>query len=139
MNVDKMISLTRIFTPKNRPCIQCGKQTPYRWCKNCYTNRIKKVQLQMKKGVPTGYKHNWSYKGHWYEKKIAPGKWKVIFKATKKTKSGRGGPKPGFKIHWGFKNVQQKAVKTGKGKYQTILTGIKYTKGVNNKKRRKWR
>lgn len=78
-----------------------------------------------RKGVPTGYKHNWTYRGHWSEKKIAPKTWKVTFKATKKTKAGRGGPKKGFRVQWKFYNVKQKAIKTGKGQYQTILTGIK--------------
>lgn len=86
------------------------------------------------KGVPKGYTHNWTYRGKWHEKKIAPGKWRIKFRATKRTRAGRGGPKPGFKILWGFKNVKQRAIKTGKGKYQTELTGIKYVKKAGHKK-----
>jgi hypothetical protein len=70
------------------------------------------------KGVPKGYTHNWAYKGHWKETKRAPGKWTGTFTATKKTKSGGGGPKPGFKILWKLNGTQQ-ATKTSRGTYQT--------------------
>lgn len=90
-----------------------------------------------RRGVPKGYVHNWSYRGRWWEKKIKPGVWKVVFRATKRNKSGRGGPKPGFRIVWGFRNVKQKAVKTGRGQYQTVLTAQKYVKKVP--RRKKWR
>ena len=45
-----------------------------------------------RKAVPKGYVHIWGYRGRWYEKKIAPGKWRFKFIATKNKKSGRGGP-----------------------------------------------
>lgn len=86
----------------------------------------KMTKQKINKGVPVGYKHNWTYRGHWKEIKIKPGQWKITFNATKKTRAGKGGPPKGFKILWGFKNVRQRAIKTGKGKYQTRLTGIKY-------------
>ena len=59
-----------------------------------------------RKGVPKGYTHNWTYRGHWKEKKVAPGKWRGYFKATKRTKSGRGGPRRGFKIKWRIYGIQ---------------------------------
>ena len=76
--------------------------------------------MNNKKGVPTGYTHNWTYRGHWKETKIKPGTWKGTFTATKRTKSGKGGPKPGFRIKWKI-NGTQYAIKTKKGTYQTKL------------------
>lgn len=75
-------------------------------------------------GVPEGYKHNWTYRGRWNETKTGPKKWKFTFKATKKTKAGKGGPKPGYKVHWKIK-ADQYAIKTNKGTYQTLMKGTK--------------
>ena len=88
----------------------------------------------MKKGVPKGYVHNWTYRGKWYEKKIGPGKWRVVFTATKNKKSGKGGPGIGTNITWKFTNVKQTAKKIGKGRYQTRLTGIKKLAKIRIKK-----
>lgn len=78
----------------------------------------------MARGVPKGYRHDWTYRGHWKEYKTSPGNWNIDFRATKKTKSGRGGPKPGFRLVWGIKGKQY-AVKTSKGTYQTRLIAKK--------------
>ena len=92
------------------------------------------------KGVRKGYTHIWTYRGPWKERKIGPGTWKVAFRATKSKKhSGRGGPAIGAKIHWRFSNVHQYAVKTGRGRYQTILLGTKHLvkmKGYRGRRRR---
>lgn len=79
-------------------------------------------------GVPSGYKHHWKYGGVWHERKLPNGTWVVEFRATKRKheKPFKGAPKAGFSILWGFKNVKQRAIKTGRGEYQTVLTGIKY-------------
>lgn len=75
-------------------------------------------------GVPKGYRHNWTYRGRWKERKLRPGLWKIDFRATKRTRSGRGGPRRGSKIVWGIR-AKQYAVKTGRGTYQTRLIGTK--------------
>lgn len=92
-------------------------------------------------GVKTGYVHDWTYKGHWQERKIKPGVWKINFEATKGKKHSKMGTlKPGTKITWKFKNMKQTAIKIGKGKYQTRLTGYKYLAKIKprrNKRRYK--
>lgn len=90
------------------------------------------------KGVKVGYRHAWKYNGIWREKKISPRTWRVYFYATKRKKSkSYGNFKKGFGILWGLKNVKQVAIKTNKGQYQTMLTGIKYPiKTYNNKNRK---
>lgn len=77
-----------------------------------------------RRGVPAGYTHNWKYTGHWKETKGRNGVWRGRFRATKRTRSGRGGPRPGFKIKWYIKGIQT-AIKTRKGTYQT---DFKFTK-----------
>lgn len=81
-------------------------------------------------GVPPGFTHNWSYRGHWKERKIKPGLWKGRFKATKRTKAKSLGPKPGSKLTWNIKG-KQTARKTGKGEYQTTFD---FTKKLVNAK-----
>ena len=76
------------------------------------------------KGVPKGYTHNWTYRGHWKETKTAPGKWNFQFKATKRTHAGAMGPNPGSKVKWKLKGTQS-VVKTGKGTYKTDFKGTK--------------
>lgn len=77
------------------------------------------------KAVPTGYKHHWTYRGRWNEKKIKPKLWKIDFIATKRTHArGYGNFKPNFRIKWKI-NAVQYAVKTGKGTYQTRMIGYK--------------
>ena len=80
----------------------------------------------IKRGVPVGYKiPGWTYRGRWREKKVAPGKWRFHFTATKRRKAkGYGGHPKGRKITWKI-NATQKVVKTGKGQYQTHMYGIK--------------
>ena len=79
--------------------------------------------------VRVGYKNIWGYHGVWTEKKIKKGLWRFRFVATKNRNSKSYGTiKFGDRIHWGFRRVNQKVRKTGKGRYQTILTGLKYYK-----------
>lgn len=92
-----------------------------------------------KHGVPKGYKHHWKYKGKWSERKIAPKTWKITFKATKRKRSNSyGGYGKGTKVSWRLHNVKQHVIKTGKGTYQTILTGIKKLAKARIKKPRKY-
>lgn len=80
--------------------------------------------------VKVGYKNIWGYHGRWTETKIKKGLWKFRFVATKNKRASRYGPIGfGDQIHWGFRRVNQKVRKTGKGKYQTVLTGLKFYKG----------
>jgi len=71
-----------------------------------------------------GGSHHWSYRGHWYEKKTGPGRWKIDFKATKNQRGHRG-VKPGSRYHWRIV-ADQYAVKTRSGRYQTRMVGRKY-------------
>ena len=41
------------------------------------------IRQSMKQGVPSGYNHNWTYKGHWQEHKKRKGLWTFTFTATK--------------------------------------------------------
>lgn len=82
-----------------------------------------------------GGKHNWSYKGHWFERKVAPGKWVIKFTATKGQKP-RYGVSPGSRFKWRI-NATQRAVKTGAGRYQTVMTGVKRLSRASVKKRRR--
>ena len=86
------------------------------------------MKYTKRKSVPINYREDWAYRGHWGERKIAPGKWVFKFTATKNRRSGKGGPKPGSKIVWGIRNVEQRVVKTKRGQYQTVMTGIKFLK-----------
>lgn len=82
-------------------------------------------RMKRGKGVPKNFRHIWGYRGVWSEKKIAPRKWKINFRASKGKKSNSlGNFKKGFKIHWKI-NADQYAVKTGKGTYQTNMIGTK--------------
>lgn len=96
----------------------------------------------MKKGVPSGFRHKWSYlKSLWNEKKVRPGLWKFNWKATKRKRSRKWGNfGKGTKGAWKI-NAIQYIVKTGKGKYQTKMIGTKkplkfYVKKPKNKKRK---
>lgn len=75
--------------------------------------------MTMKKGQ----KHNWAYHGSWYEKKVAPGRWYIDFKATKHQKPRRGVP-AGSRYTWKI-NAVQKATKLKSGRYQTRMIGTK--------------
>jgi len=78
-----------------------------------------------KKSTPRGFRHIWGYRGVWNEQKIAPRTWKFRFVASKGKKSSTYGSfRKGFNVTWKI-NAIQKATKTGKGKYQTIMTGTK--------------
>lgn len=99
----------------------------------------------MRRGVPKGYKHNWSYRGHWAEKKIRPGKWTFTFTATKHRKAGRnlGSFGIGTKGAWRINGIQY-ITKTGTGTYQTKLIGTKkplkfYVKKPRYQTKRKWK
>lgn len=94
----------------------------------------------MAKSVPKGYTHNWAYRGRWKETKIAPGKWKIRFRATKGRKVKgyvKGQPRKGFRIRWKI-NAIQDAIKTSKGTYQTDMRGYKTTVRAGYRKRRKY-
>ena len=82
------------------------------------------MDMKQKKGVRKGYNHHWKYTGRWDETKTGPGMWSISFKATKRKKSGLGGPKPGTRIVWKIDGYQT-AIKTKKGEYQTHLKGTK--------------
>jgi len=84
----------------------------------------------MARAVKKGYRHLWNYHSSlWDEtkKKDKYGKtyWKVRWGAikSKRSKSYGGFPK-GFRGKWSLKGVQR-IVKTGKGRYRTVFTGIK--------------
>lgn len=89
--------------------------------------------------VKKGYQHNWKYTGHWKEKKIAPGKWKIRFRATKgrrvRGRPQKYEPKKGFQILWKI-NAYQRATKTGRGTYQTDMYGTKKVVKAGYKKKR---
>lgn len=85
-------------------------------------------------GVPLNYPEDWAYRGHWKEKKIKPGIWKIDFRATKRRKArGYGGFGKGTKGRWKI-NAIQYITKTGKGKYQTRMKGTKKSLGFKVKK-----
>ena len=89
----------------------------------------------MSRGVPTGYKHNWKYKGHWKERKGKKG-WKVDFTA-KKSRSGssKGGLPIGSKVTWNLKGTQT-ATKVSGRTYKTRFKAKKTLKNVKISKRR---
>lgn len=77
------------------------------------------------KAVPKGYKHNWTYRGHWAETKIRSGLWKIDFQATKNRKAKDWGNfGKGTTGAWLINGIQY-IRKTGKGTYQTRLIGTK--------------
>lgn len=81
-----------------------------------------------------GQSHHWTYKGHWHERKVAPGTWKGTFTATKRQRP-RAGVGRGSKYRWHIKGTQT-AVKTKSGTYQTKY---KFTKRLIKAKPRKRR
>lgn len=91
------------------------------------------------KGVPKGFVHDWTYRGHWHEKKIRPGLWRFRFRATKNRKADRMGSFGiGTKGAWKIKGTQY-IRKTGRGKYQTDFIGTKRPlKFYIKSKKRKW-
>lgn len=84
-----------------------------------------------------GSSHRWAYNGRWYERKVAPGKWKINYVATKRQRPRPGVPR-GSRYHWKI-NAHQYAVKTANGRYQTRMVGTKRLVRANVKKRRKGR
>lgn len=64
-----------------------------------------------------GGKHNWSYKGHWFERKVGRGKWIGTFRATKSQRPYRGVGKGSY-FKWYLRGTQT-AYKTKSGQYQT--------------------
>jgi hypothetical protein len=82
-----------------------------------------------------GSKHNWAYRGKWFERKKKPGLWIFSFKATKNQKPRRG-VKPGSRYKWRI-NATQTAVKTKKGRYQTKMVGTKRL--IKSRVRRRFR
>lgn len=92
-----------------------------------------------KRGVPKGFRHNWTYRGHWDETKVKPGLWKFRFKATKRQHArGMGNFGIGTTGAWEIK-AKQYIKKTGKGKYQTEMIGTKKPLKFHVKKRRYWK
>ena len=93
----------------------------------------------MNKGVPIGYRENWTYRGRWGEKKISnKGVWKGEFRATKRRKSrGYGGLGKGTKGKWKIWGIQY-VKKTGKGQYQTVFKFKKKSLGFKVKKGRRY-
>lgn len=84
-----------------------------------------KYYTRKRKGVKKGFKHNWKYKGHWKEKKVGKGIWRIDFRATKGRKArSYGGYAKGSRLKWKI-NATQYAIKTGKGTYQTRMIGTK--------------
>lgn len=76
-------------------------------------------------GVPAGYREVWGYRGVWDEKKLRKGLWAFQFRATKGRKSkSYGNFGRGTKGVWDIR-AKQYIVKTGKGKYQTLMRGFK--------------
>lgn len=79
----------------------------------------------MVRGVPKGYKEFWKYRGRWKERKLGKGFWGFTFKATKGRNSRSYGNYPrGSRFGWYIK-ARQYVIKTGKGRYQTIMKGTK--------------
>jgi hypothetical protein len=96
------------------------------------------MAYKRKRGVPTGYKHIWGYRGVWKERKGKYGVWKIDFKATKGKKAkGYGSFKRGFAIKWRI-NAIQTAVKTGPGRYETHMVGTKKQIKSKTFKKRKY-
>lgn len=70
-----------------------------------------------------GSRHHWAYHGHWYEKKVGPGRWRIDYAATKRQKP-RSGVRRGSRYVWDI-HARQYAVKTRSGQYQTRMKGYK--------------
>lgn len=77
------------------------------------------------KGVPSGYREIWNYRGKWDERKLRKGLWAFRFRATKRRKSNSlGNFGVGTKGIWDIR-ARQYIVKTNKGEYQTYMIGYK--------------
>lgn len=74
--------------------------------------------------VRIGGSHHWRYLGHWYERKVKPGKWKILFKASKSQRKASGVAR-GSRYSWLIK-ARQDVFKTRRGRYQTRMSGVKY-------------
>lgn len=86
-----------------------------------------------RRGVPIGYPEDWSYRGHWHERKIGNRKWKFKFTATKRRKArSYGSFGKGTTGRWEIRATQL-ITKTGKGRYQTTMIGTKKSLGFNVK------
>lgn len=83
-----------------------------------------------------GSRHNWTYRGHWYERKVKPGVWRFRFGATKFQKPRKGVGK-GSKYVWRIK-ATQRAVKTQSGRYRTRMHGFKSLIKATPRRRKKW-
>lgn len=79
-----------------------------------------------RKGVPSGYRHLWGYKGRWDEKKTRKGLWKFVFKATKSHRGRRseGNFGVGTTGAWKIQGIQY-IKKISPNSYQTKLIGTK--------------
>lgn len=87
-------------------------------------------------GTPVGYPENWKYTGRWNERKVAPGRWKFVFQATKRRRANSWGSfGKGTTGAWYIKGIQY-IRKTNKGEYQTKLVGTKKALKFNVKKPR---
>ena len=85
-------------------------------------------------GVPTGYRHNWKYRGHWKERKGRRG-WNINFTARKSRKgSKRGGLPVGSRIVWKIEGYQT-ARKVSWRTYATRLRARKKLVKVRVKRR----
>lgn len=77
------------------------------------------------RGVPSGYREIWGYRGVWDETKVRKGLWKIRFRATKGRRAvSYGSFGKGTKGVWEIR-AKQYIIKTGKGRYQTVLVGWK--------------
>lgn len=75
--------------------------------------------------VPKGFVHDWTYRGHWHERKVRPGLWRFRFDATKFRKArSYGSFGKGTTGAWKIAGIQR-ITKTGKGRYQTRFIGTK--------------
>lgn len=78
-----------------------------------------------KRGVPKNYREIWGYRGRWDERKLRKGLWAFKFKATKRRGSRSYGNFGKYtKGAWNIR-AKQFILKTGKGKYQTVMVGFK--------------
>jgi len=90
--------------------------------------------MNLRKGVPTGYRHIWGYHGTWDERKVKPGKWTFTFTATKGRKhTSMGSFGVGTTGAWKINGIQR-IRKISRDKYQTKLTGTKVPLKFNVKK-----
>ena len=102
------------------------------------------IQKRMfKEGVRTGYVHEWDYpNGKWIEQKVSSKDWAFRFSSSKKKtnsrkKSGAIMPPVGYKVIWRIEAIQR-AVKTGRGEYQTQMVGKKSILAFFDPKKNRW-